>query len=182
MAHGGAPELQPRRPAVRRGVAQSGVRGGGLSFYGSYKGFLRGRSTVRVREGGARRAVAMEAGGGVRRARRRASARGGQRSAFIGARGGSTVTPLELRREVVAGSRVYGDAGSTVPQRRDILGRGQGCLLGVRASRERAAASGRRGAAHGPRHGGGGGGSRAARRRGGAAPSRARRGVGRLEL
>jgi hypothetical protein len=146
MAHGGAPELQPRRPAVRRGAAQSVARGGGLSFYGSYKGCLRGRSTVRVRGGGARRAVAMEAGGGARRARRRASARGGQRSGFIGARGGSTVTPLELRREVAAGSSAYGDAGSagsTVPRRRDILGCGQGCLLGVRASRERAATSGR---------------------------------------
>jgi hypothetical protein len=31
---------------------------------------------------------------------------------FIGARGGSTVALLELRREVAAGSRAYGDAGS----------------------------------------------------------------------
>jgi hypothetical protein len=54
----------------------------------------------------------MEAGGGARRARRRASARGGQRKGFIGARGGSTVASLELRREVAAGSSVYGDAGS----------------------------------------------------------------------
>jgi hypothetical protein len=58
-----------------------------------------------------------------------------------------------------AGTRHGGTAAgrreAPVLRRRDILGRGQGCLLGVRASRERAAASGRRGAAHGPRHGGG---------------------------
>jgi hypothetical protein len=56
-----------------------------------------------------------------------------------------------------AGTRYGGTAAgrraAPVLRRRDTLGRGQGYLLGVRASRERAVASGRRGAAHGSRHG-----------------------------